>query len=211
MPNFKRQVNNIKYRGSTARIHFALNDLPEIPHVKTSEMEAILSINPSINYLEKAHDDIKYGNYSQNPHLTLAFPSITNPSLAPKGKHVLSATVQHIPYKLKNENWNDHSKNELSKIIIKIIEKYVPNFSQYIEHQTLMTPQDFENSIGIKEGSFHHGELSLDQFYFMRPTMKTAQYSTPFKNLFLCGSGTHPGEGPYGANAYNAVKKILNS
>tara|TARA_Y100000590_G_scaffold426170_1_gene534945 strand:- start:634 stop:2196 length:1563 start_codon:yes stop_codon:yes gene_type:complete len=210
-PNFKRQVNNIKYRGSSARIHFALNELPKIPNVKDSEMEAILSINPSINYLERAHDDIKYGNYSQNPHLTLAFPSIANPDLAPKGKSVMSATVQHIPYKLKNEDWNDRTINEISQIIINTIQKYIPNFSQYIEHQFLMTPQDFENSLKITEGNFHHGELCLDQFYFMRPTMKSAQYSTPFNNLFLCGSGTHPGGMCYGANAHNTVKKILNS
>ena len=88
-----------------------------------------LSINPSVNYLEKAHDDIKYGNYSQNPHLDLTIPSIINPNLAPKGKHVMSATVQHIPYKLKNENWNDQNKNEVSKIITQVIEKYIPKFS----------------------------------------------------------------------------------
>lgn len=210
-PNFKRQINNVKYRGSTARMHFALKELPKIPNIKTKDMEAILSISPSINYLEKAHDDIKYGNYSQNPHMDIAIPSIMNPSLAPLGKHVMSATVQHIPYKLNNEGWTNEIKDKISKIIIQTIEEYVPNFSKYIENSTLMTPHDFEDLIKIKEGSFHHGELSLDQFYFMRPTMETAQYSTPFKNLFLCGSGTHPGSGIFGANAHNAVKKILNS
>ena len=210
-PNFRRQINNVKYRGSTARMHFALNDLPEIPNIKTNDMEAILSISPSINYLEKAHDEIKYGNYSQNPHMDIAIPSIMNPSLAPTGKHVMSATVQHIPYKLKNKGWTNEVKDKISKNIIQTIEKYIPNFSTYIENSTLMTPHDFEDLIKIKEGSFHHGELSLDQFYFMRPTMETAQYSTPFKNLFLCGSGTHPGGGILGANAHNAVKKILNS
>ena len=210
-PNFRRQINNIKYRGSTARMHFALNDLPKIPNLKTKDMETTLSISPSINYLEKAHDDIKYGNYSQNPHMDIAIPSLMNPSLAPLGKHVMSATVQHIPHKLNNEGWNDESKAKVSKIITQTIEEYIPNFSKYIENSTLMTPNDFEDLIKIKEGSFHHGELSLDQFYFMRPTMGTAQYSTPFKNLFLCGSGTHPGSGIIGANAHNAVNKILNS
>ena len=210
-PKFRRQLNNIKYVGSTARIHFALNNLPRIPGIKKEEMNAIFSINPSIEYIEKAHDDIKYGQYSKNPHMEFSFPSILNPDMAPLGKQVLSATVQHIPHKLKNATWNEKIKETISQKIILIIEKHIPNFSQYIEHSMLMTPIDFENAIGITEGNINHGEMTLDQFYFMRPTMSSAQYNTPIKNLFLCGPGTHPGGGLHGINALNAVKRILNT
>ena len=172
-------------------------------------MGAIFSISPSIEYIEKAHDDVKYGEYSKNQQIEFSIPSIQNIDMAPKNKHVLSATVQHVPYQLKNNPWNDSVRNDFSQSIIYTIEKYIPNFSKYIQYTKLMTPLNFEETLGITEGNFQHGEMSLDQFYFMRPIIRSSKYQTPIKNLYLCGSGVHPGGGLHGANGINAAKEVL--
>ena len=208
-PTFRMQLTNIKYRGSTARIHFALNKLPEIIGISAQTMNTIYTINPSIEYLERAYDDAKYGRISKNPYIEFSFPSIINPNFAPSGKHVLSATIQYVPYYLKNDNWNNGLKNKIINIVTYVLEKYIPGFTNMIEDTLIMTPRDLEASLGITEGDLNHGEMTLDQFFFMRPTISTAQYNTPIQNLFLCGPGTHPGGGLHGANAMNAMNEIL--
>ena len=209
-PTFYRQLKNIKYRGSTARVHFALNKIPKITGVTTDQMGSVFSINPSIEYLERAYDDAKYGHFSENPYIEFSIPSITNPNFAPRGKHVLSTTIQYVPYSLNNDNLDFNYKEQITHNLIHILGRYIPGFSDMIENSTLMTPADFEASLGLSEGSFNHGEMTLDQFFFMRPTMSCSQYSTPIKNLFLCGPGTHPGGGLHGTNGLNASKEIIN-
>ena len=207
-PSLRTQIENIKYRGTVARVHFGLHSLPGIQGVSKEQMQSIFSISPSINYLERAYDDCKYGKISKEPYIEFSFPTICNPAFAKAGKHVLSATVQYVPYHLKNEDWNENVKNNIIQTVKEIIEKYIPKFSSYIENTAITTPIDLENSFGITEGNINNGEMTLDQFFFMRPTISTAQYHTPIQNLYLCGPGTHPGGGNHLTDVENLLKII---
>ena len=171
----------------------------------------MFSISPSIEYLERAYDATKYGQISKNPYIVFNFPSMNDSTFAEKGKHVLSATVQYTPYRLNNSSWNEETRDSLTKNVTNIIKQYIPDFQSCIKTSTLFSPVDFENKLGMTEGSINHGEMTLDQFFFMRPTISLSQYKTPFKNLFLCGSGTHPGCGPNGSSGYNAAVEVLKN
>jgi len=210
-PNFHTQIKNIKYRGSTARIHFALRDIPQIEGVTDNQMNTIFSICPSMEYLERASDAVKYGFISKDPYVEFSIPSIVNPEFSPEGKHVLSASVQYAPYHLRGREWNLDSKEQLKHNAIRVLEKKVPNLTQLIETSVIHSPKDLETEFGLTEGNLNHGEMTLDQLLFMRPTASSSQYSTPFKNLYICGPGTHPGGGLHGMNGYNAAKKVLKS
>ncbi len=208
-PNTKNQLNNIKYRGSTARIHFALKDLPNIKGITQDQLKTVFSITPSIDYLEKSFDKVKYGNFSSSPFMEFCIPSLFNPEFSPDGKHVLSASVQYIPYKLRNKEWNEDLKGDIINNVKNILNQYISNFSDIIIDSSISIPLDFENSLGITEGSFNHGDMTLDQFLFMRPTISSSQYRTHIKNLFICGPSTHPGGGLHGSNAINMVNQII--
>ena len=208
-PNVRTQLNNIKYRGSTARVHFALKDIPKIKGVNQDQLKTVFSITPSINYLEKAYDAVKYGKFSSSPSIEFCIPSLINSEYAPNGKHVLSASIQYIPYNLKNKKWNQSLKDEIIKNVTNKLDEYIPNFSDIIINSSILTPLDFENSLNITEGNFNHGDMTLDQFLFMRPTISSSQYRTHIKNLFICGPSTHPGGGLHGSNAFNMVNEIL--
>jgi phytoene dehydrogenase-like protein len=210
-PTFRRQLSNIKYRGSTARIHFALNSFPKIIGIKKEQMDAVFTISPSIDYLERAFDDTKYGRISKNPFIEFTIPTYLNPNFSPSGKHVLSATIQYIPYHLNNNALNGELKENIIYHLINILGGYIQDFSNMIEHSALWTPLDFQTSLGLSEGNLNHGEMTLDQFFIMRPTISSAQYKTPIENLFLCGPGTHPGGGLHGTNGMNAFKEIINT
>ena len=127
----------------------------------------------------------------------------------PNGKHVLSASIQYIPYNLKNKKWNQSLKDEIIKNVTNKLDEYISNFSDIVINSSLFIPLDFENSLNITEGNFNHGDMTLDQFLFMRPTISLSQYKTHIKNLFICGPSTHPGGGLHGSNAYNMVNEIL--
>ena len=172
-------------------------------------MDTLFAIAPSIEYLEKASDSVKYGQIPQKPYIEFTFPSLINKNFAPDGKHVLSATVQNAPYHLRGQSWNKDTKDQLSQNAIKVLRKYIPELSSKIEAISLFTPMDIEKEFDLKEGNLNHGEMTLDQFMFMRPTMSTSQYKTPIKNLYVCGSGTHPGGGLHGTNGFNATREIL--
>ena len=210
-PNFHTQIKNIKYRGSTARIHFALRDTPKITGITENQMNTIFSICPSIEYLEKASDAVKYGFISQDPYVEFSIPTIVNPEFSPEGKHVLSASVQYAPYHLRGCEWDLNSKKQLKHNTIKVLEKKIPDLTQLIETSVVYSPKDLEGEFGLTEGNLNHGEMTLDQLLFMRPTASSSQYSTPFNNLYICGPGTHPGGGLHGMNGYNAAKKVLKS
>ena len=208
-PKIKTQLDNIKYRGSTARIHFALKDLPNIKGIKEDQLNTVFSITPSINYLEKSFDEVKYGRFSKSPFIEFCIPTLNNPEFAPDGKHVLSASVQYIPYKLKDKEWNDSLKRDVINNVKNILNKHILNFSDIIIDSSIYIPLDFENSLNITEGSFNHGDMTLDQFLFMRPTISSSQYRTHIQNLFICGPSTHPGGGLHGSNAVNMVNQII--
>ena len=208
-PDFKTQLNNIRYRGSTARIHFALKSLPKINGILEDQMKTVFSISPSIKYLEKASDAVKYGRLADNPYIEFVLPSMLNSNFAPKGKHVLSATVQYAPYHLRDSAWSDQLKDQLKTNIIDALEKVIPSFRSIIIDSCIISPLDMEKEFGLTEGNLTHGEMTLDQFMFMRPTISSSQYKTPINNLYLCGSGTHPGGGLHGTNGFNAAREIL--
>ncbi|MBC8345498.1 MAG: NAD(P)/FAD-dependent oxidoreductase [Candidatus Marinimicrobia bacterium] len=208
-PTFATQLRNINYRGSTARIHFALNALPEIKGVTEDQMGTIFSASPSIEYLERTSDSVKYGRLSENPFVEFSIPSILNPTFAPNGKHVLSATIQYAPYHLRGMNWSEELKNKLKNNVVNVLGNYIPEISSLIESSLVLSPVDLERQFGLTEGNLNHGEMTLDQFLFMRPTISTAQYKSPIENLYLCGPGTHPGGGLHGANGFNAAREIL--
>ena len=210
-PNFHTQVRNIKYRGSIARMHFLLKDLPNIHNIPNENMDTMFSICPNIEYLERASDSMKYGCLANNPFLSFCFPTIINPDFSSDGKHILSSTIQYAPYHLRKEQWSSETNEALKQTVTKTLEKYIPGFNRLIESCAIYSPKDLENEFGISEGNLNHGEMTLDQFMFMRPTISTAQYKTPFNNLYLCGPGTHPGGGLHGTNALNSVKEILKN
>jgi len=208
-PNFHTQIRNIKYRGSTARIHFALSEIPEIQGIADEQMNTVFSICPSMEKLEKASDAVKYGHISNEPYVEFSIPTTINSDFAPQGKHVLSASVQYAPYRLRDCEWDSNSKEQLKQNTIQVLEKKIPNLSKLIETSVVYSPKDIKNEFGLTEGNLNHGEMTLDQLLFMRPTASSSQYKTPIKNLYLCGPGTHPGGGLHGANGFNSAKKIM--
>ena len=208
-PNFLTQIQNIKYRGSTARIHFAINKIPDIKGINPDQMGTNFSICSTLESLERASDGVKYGKISESPYVEFNIPSILDSDSSNSNKHVLSATIQYAPYQLRNKKWDNNSKNQLKENVINVIEKIIPNFSSLVESSIILSPFDIEKEFHLYEGNLNHGEMTLDQFMFMRPTISSCQYTTPIKNLFICGPGTHPGGGLHGSNGYNAAKTIL--
>lgn len=209
-PRFTRKVKAIKYRGAMARIHLALNDLPRF-RVFTDEadLRGVISISPKLEYLERAYDAAKYGRCSYHPYLEIVIPSLTDSTLAPDGKHTMSITLQYAPYQLRQGEWNKGTKEALLQSALSTVSEYAPGFGDLIEDTVVLSPLDLEEQFGLTEGNINHGEMMLDQFFFMRPVAGWAQYRTPIENLYLCGSGTHPGGGITGAPGWNASREIL--
>ncbi len=207
-----RRVRNIKFRGTTAKLNLTLNGLPEFKGAPggTAHLGGHIVISPSLDYLEHAYDDAKYGRVSENPYLDITIPSVLDDSLAPSGKHVMSISMQYAPYELRDSNW-DKEKDKLAKGIINTLSAYAPNLKTIIKHQQIITPKDWEEDYGLTEGSIFHGQMGLDQILIMRPIGGYAQYKTQIDNLFLCGAGTHPGGGVSGAPGSNAAREILKA
>jgi len=206
-PTFVRRVRNIRYRGTTAKVNLALSDLPRFKNAET-HLTGHLIICPSLEYLERAYDDAKYGRYSQQPYLDIVVPTALDSSLAPAGKHVMSITMQYAPYKLREGNW-DEQREKLGDHIINTLAAYAPNIKEIILHRQVITPLDWERDYGLTEGGEFHGQMGLDQMLFMRPVAGFGQYRTPIEHLYLCGAGTHPGGGVTGAPGYNAAREVL--
>jgi phytoene dehydrogenase-like protein len=210
-PDFMRRVRNIKFKGVCARVNLALGELPDFsclpgdgPHLR-----GLISISPSLKYLERAFDDAKYGELSREPYLEAVIPSLTDPSLAPDGKHVMSILVQYAPYHLNDGIWDEAKRSALGDRVVNTLSAYAPNIESAILHQQVLTPLDIENVFGLTEGNIYHGEMTLDQLFFMRPVPGWARYRTPVEGLYLCGAGTHPGGGLTGAPGYNSAQEIL--
>ena len=172
-------------------------------------MGTVFSISPSIEYLERASDSVKYGRLPDNPYVEFTIPSVIIPDFAPEGKHVLSATIQYAPYHLRNLDLSNELKDQMKNNVVRVLENHITGFSGIIDSSFVLSPLDMENEFGLTEGNLNHGEMTLDQFFFMRPTITSAQYKTPIQNLYLCGPGTHPGGGLHGTNGFNAAKIIL--
>jgi phytoene dehydrogenase-like protein len=160
--------------------------------------------------LERAADAAKYGRASESPFLEITIPSVSDPSLAPPGKHVMSVWIQYAPYHLKDGTWNEQ-REALGDTVVNLIENYAPGLKETILHRQVLTPLDLEEKFSVTEGHIYHSELALDQIFFMRPVPGWARYRTPVENLYLCGSGTHPGGGITGLPGYYAAREIIKS
>jgi phytoene dehydrogenase-like protein len=211
-PFFVRQVRNIKFRGSGARLHLALSGLPHFTALNgansTEYLRGYIRIAPGLDYLEQAFDAAKYGDYARRPYLNVTIPSLADPTLAPAGHHVMSIYAQYAPYRLKTGSWTEKGE-ALAETIIETLAHYAPDLKRSILHRHLLTPLDLETCYGLPEGNPNHGEMTLDQFLYMRPVPGWAQYRTPIPGLYLCGAGTHPGGGVTGLPGKNAAREIL--
>jgi phytoene dehydrogenase-like protein len=209
---FIEGVNRYKFRGSSGKVNLALDALPEFtckPGIGT-HLRGAISISPSIEYMERAYDEAKYGRFSRRPYIDIVIPSLTDPSVAPPGKHVMSCFVQYAPYNLKEgpEAW-DQQREAFGDTVVDTISEYAPNLKKIILHRQVMTPLDMERIIGLSEGNIFQGELSLEQLFFLRPVAGWARFRTPVRNLYLCGSAAHPGGGIMGAPGQLAAAEIL--
>jgi phytoene dehydrogenase-like protein len=209
--DFLHAIRNFRIEGTSCKINLALNGLPEFkafPGAPGPHHKATMHICPSIEYVERAWDDAKYGRPSEHPLLELTIPTMYDPSLAPPGKHIMGIFLQYAPYTLREGSWDD-LREPFGDRVISLLEEYAPNIRAIVEHRQVLTPLDLERRFGITGGNIFHGEMSLDQMFVMRPVAGWARYRTPVKGLFLCGSGAHPGGGVMGAPGYNCAREML--
>ena len=207
---FVTSIQNFRVRGSSGKVNIALSELPQftaLPNEPALHCGAV-SISPSIDYIERAYDDAKYGQISKRPYLDMIFPSMIDPDMAPPGQHVLSCFVQYAPYDLEG-GWNDEKHDALGEAVISTIEEYAPNIRKCIVGIQVITPKDIERIAGITGGNIFHGELLLHQIFFLRPTPQWADFRTPLKGYYFGASGAHPGGGVMGAAGMLAAKEIL--
>jgi len=210
--DFAGEVRRYKFRGSSGKVNLALDALPDFtclpgagPHLRGA-----LSISPSVDYMERAYDEAKYGAFSRRPYIDMVIPTLTDPSVAPPGKHVLSCFVQYAPYRLASGTW-DEQRDAFGDAVVDTIAEYAPNLRRIIVGRQVLTPLDLEREFGLTEGNIFQGELTLEQLFFARPVPGWAQYRTPIRNLWMCGSATHPGGGIMGAPGRNAALRILDA
>jgi phytoene dehydrogenase-like protein len=221
-PEFLWRMKHYRSRGTLAKINLALSALPAFAGATRDVLGARVRLAPDLDYLERAFDHAKYGRFSTAPWIEFTIPSIGDPTLAPPGAHVLSAYVQFAPYQLRNQesgirnresgigSWDDQ-RDALGDCVVKTLMQYAPDLGSLIVERQTLTPLDLERGWGLTGGHIFHGELSLDQFFTMRPLLGFGQYRTPLKGLFLCGSGAHPGTGLTGGSGMNAAREVLRA
>jgi len=205
---FTRRVRNLRMHGNAAKMHLALDRLPAIRGIDEHEYGERFVIAPDENYVERAFNAAKYGETSDKPVFEITFPSFRDTTLAPPGKHVMSAIVQYAPYELR-KGWSDETRDAFLNVAIDMLHEYMPDLRKQVTASEMLTPADIEKHFHIKGGHWHHGELALDQFLFTRPVGGAAQYAMPLDGLYLCGAGAHPGGGVSGAAGRNAARVIL--
>ena len=216
-PRVAQRMNNVRMKGTVAKVNLALGDLPSFPSLADAigqdgylrALSGRIHIGPEIDYLERAFDVSKYGEFPRAPWLDVTLPTILDPSLAPAAKHMLSAYVQFAPFTLRDGSW-DTRRKELGEVVIKTLTPYAPNLPGLVEGMQVITPADLEKSYGFTGGHIFHGELALDQLFTMRPALDWARYKTPVRGLFMCSNGTHPGNGLTGASGANAAREIIH-
>ena len=210
---FVRAVRCIKYRGSAARVHLALRRLPRFVAIPDSESEIYLrgavQIAPTMDYIQRAFDHAKYGDFSPQPYLDVRVPTVSDASLAPASRHLMSVTAKYAPYQLRHADW-ETQRDALGDSVLETLTRYAPDFRDSVLHMQVLTPRDMELDYGLPEGNPNHGEMTLDQFFHMRPLPGYARYRTPIAGLWLCGSGSHPGGGVTGLPGKNAAREVLS-
>jgi phytoene dehydrogenase-like protein len=205
-------IRKFNIRGSSAKVNLALDGLPELACLPGAgpHLAGAISISPSVDYIERAYDAAKYGDFSPRPYIDAIFPSVIDPGMAPPGKHVMSCFVQYAPYQLKQGTWEDR-REALGDAVVDTLAEFFPKLKSLILHRQVLTPLDIERQIGIAQGNIFHGELTLSQLFFLRPAPGLAQYRTPLRGYFQCGSGTHPGGGITGAPGRLAALEMLRT
>lgn len=210
--DFVAQLESYQCEGSSFKLNLALGELPDYTAFPGTELgpqhRGTTHVCPSLDYLERAWDDAKFGRPSENPMLEITIPTAYDRSLAPNGKHVMGIFVQYAPYNLRDSSWQEEKEGFVQRVL-DLLAAYAPNLPGAIEHVHALSPLDLEQEYGLTGGNIFHGELSLDQLFFMRPALGWARYATPIRNLYLCGSGTHPRGGVTGAPGHNAAMEIL--
>ena len=204
-------IGKFKFRGSSGKVNLALDGVPEFTAFPDpSIMEGMIEIAPSMEYMERAYDEAKYGGFSSRPYMDIVMPTMADPSMAPPGKHVMSIFVQYANYKLRKDQgtWEDQREN-FGDAVINTLSEFAPNLKDLIIHRQVLSPWDIEHKFGLTEGNIFHGELTLDQLFFLRPAPGWAQYRTPIRGYYQCGSGTHPGGGITGGPGRLAAMEIL--
>jgi len=209
-PEVVADVERYIFRGSSGKVNLALDAAPELACLSGpgAHLRGAISISPSIDYIEKAYDDAKYGDFSRRPYIDMIIPSMIDPDMAPPGKHVMSCFVQYAPYHLSQGSW-DEKREAFGDAVVDTLAEYIPNLKDIILHRQVLTPLDIERTTGLSQGNIFQGELSLSQLFFLRPAAGLAQYRTPLRNYYQCGSATHPGGGITGAPGRLAALEIL--
>jgi phytoene dehydrogenase-like protein len=211
-PEFMDHLRKFKLRGSSGKVNLALDKLPTFPSLPDPEKVAFsdILVAPSMDYMERAFDDAKYGNFSREPFVETIFPSVYDPTMAPKGKHVASMFVQYAPYKLREGLvWDEKQREAFGDAVVNAVAKYSPDLKDLILHRQVISPWDMEQEFGLGEGNIFQGELTPDQLFFLRPVPGWAQFRMPVKNLYMCGSAVHPGGGVMGAPGRLAALEML--
>jgi phytoene dehydrogenase-like protein len=211
---FEEDVRRFKFRGSSGKVNLAVDRLPDFSCLpgEGEHLRGAISFSPSLDDMERAYDDAKYGQFSNKPYIDMIIPTLVDPSMAPPGKHVISCFVQYAPYKLAPElgTWDDQ-REAFGDAVIDRIAEFAPNIRDVILHRNVQTPLDIERTTGLSEGNIFQGELSLEQLFFNRPVPGYARFRTPIRDLWLCGSATHPGGGIMGANGRIAAMEVLRA
>jgi phytoene dehydrogenase-like protein len=205
-----RAIDKFKYRGSSGKVNLALDGLPHFPTMKDpSLMKGAIDIAPSVRYIERAYDDAKYGGFSKRPCMEVVIPSVVDPTMAPPGKHMMSIFVQYAHYDMSEYGDRDQQREAFGNAVIDTLTEFAPNLKDLILHKQVLTPWDLEQKIGLTEGNIFQGELTLDQLFFLRPAAGWADFRTPIRGYWQCGSGTHPGGGITAGPGRLAAKEIL--
>jgi phytoene dehydrogenase-like protein len=211
-PSIEDAVRRYKFRGSSGKVNLALDGLPEFSSFpgEGDHLRGAISFSPSIEWMERAYDDAKYGRHSRRPYIDVVIPTLVDPSMAPPGKHVMSCFVQYAPYHLENGAvWDDAMRESFGDTVVETLAEFAPNLPDRILHRQVLTPLDLETTFGLSEGNIFQGELSLEQLFWTRPVPGWARFRTPVRDLWLCGSSVHPGGGIMGAPGRLAALELL--
>jgi phytoene dehydrogenase-like protein len=209
-PEILRALQNIRYRGCTAFVLYALDALPEVRGLSQEALAGIVSLSSDLVTMERAADAAKYGEISRQPHIELTVTTVSQPGLAPEGRHVVVARAQYAPYRLRaNDGWTAARREELANTVSTAIERYAPGLGSRVLHRVVWSPRDLEERFGLHQGAASQGELGLDQILFMRPIAGYGRHATPIEGLYLGGAGTHPGPGILGGAGHLAAQRLL--
>ena len=209
-PDFVRAIDKFKFRGSSGKVNLSLDALPEFTGMEDPRyMSGAVDICPSTDYVERAYDDAKYGGFSKRPAMEICVPTMVDPTMAPPGKHMMSIFVQYASYNMDQYGNRDEQRDAFGNAVIDTVQEFCPNIKDIILHKQVLTPWDLEQTFGLTEGSIFHGELTLDQLFFLRPVAGFADFKTPIRNYWQCGSGAHPGGGIRAMPGRLAAREIL--